>query len=61
MMSIWLVGGLQLIAIGLVGEYIGKVYQETKQRPRYIVDMDLLNGPMIAARERETFSEEGIS
>ncbi|MCL6616411.1 MAG: glycosyltransferase family 2 protein [Anoxybacillus ayderensis] len=61
MMSIWLVGGLQLIAIGLVGEYIGKVYQETKQRPRYIVDVDLLNGPMIAARERETFSEEGIS
>ncbi|MED0686049.1 glycosyltransferase family 2 protein [Anoxybacillus ayderensis] len=61
MMSIWLVGGLQLIAIGLVGEYIGKVYQETKQRPRYIVDVDLLNGPIIASRERETFSEEGIS
>lgn len=41
--SIWLIGGLQLMAIGLVGEYIGKVYKETKRRPRYIVDVDLLN------------------
>ncbi|AST07823.1 glycosyltransferase [Anoxybacillus flavithermus] len=57
-MSIWLVGGLQLMAIGLVGEYIGKVYKETKQRPRYIVDVDLLNGPMIARHEREKLAEE---
>ncbi|WP_071393718.1 glycosyltransferase family 2 protein [Bacillus tuaregi] len=41
--SIWLIGGLQLMAIGLIGEYIGKVYQETKRRPKYIIDMDLLN------------------
>jgi polyisoprenyl-phosphate glycosyltransferase len=41
--SIWLIGGLQLMAIGLIGEYIGKVYQETKQRPKYIIDIDLLN------------------
>ncbi|CUA79127.1 glycosyltransferase family 2 protein [Anoxybacillus suryakundensis] len=62
MMSIWLVGGLQLIAIGLVGEYVGKVYKETKQRPRYIVDVDLLNWPMIARQaEQEQVSEEGIS
>ncbi|MCX8001998.1 MAG: glycosyltransferase family 2 protein [Anoxybacillus mongoliensis] len=60
-MSIWLVGGLQLIAIGLVGEYVGKVYKETKQRPRYIVDVDLLNGPIIARHEREKLTEEGIS
>ncbi|WP_339174387.1 glycosyltransferase family 2 protein [Anoxybacillus sp. FSL W8-1294] len=57
-MSIWLVGGLQLMAIGLVGEYIGKAYQEVKQRPRYIVDVDLLNGPMIARHEREKLAEE---
>ena len=39
--SIWLIGGLQLMAIGLIGEYIGKVYQESKRRPKYIVDIDL--------------------
>ena len=35
---IWLMGGLQLLALGIVGEYIGKIYMETKHRPRYIID-----------------------
>lgn len=35
--SIWAIGGLQLLAIGVVGEYIGKIYLETKERPRYII------------------------
>jgi len=43
--SIWLLGGLQLIAFGLIGEYIGKIYKETKRRPRYIIDLDLFNLP----------------
>jgi len=34
-LSIWALGGLQLVAIGIVGEYIGKTYIETKARPRY--------------------------
>lgn len=38
MVSIWALGGLQLFAIGVIGEYIGKVYMETKQRPRFIID-----------------------
>jgi glycosyltransferase involved in cell wall biosynthesis len=36
--SIWALGGLQLLAIGIIGEYIGKVYLETKKRPKYIVE-----------------------
>jgi glycosyltransferase involved in cell wall biosynthesis len=44
--SIWLIGGLQLIAIGLIGEYIGKIYKETKRRPKYIIDIDLFNLPI---------------
>ena len=36
--SIWAIGGLQLLAIGVIGEYIGKIYMETKRRPRFIVD-----------------------
>lgn len=39
--SIWLLGGLQLFAIGIIGEYIGKTYLETKQRPRYIIEKTL--------------------
>jgi len=38
MVSIWMIGGLQLISIGFVGEYIGKIYEETKKRPRFIVE-----------------------
>lgn len=36
--SIWAIGGLQLLAIGIIGEYIGKIYLESKQRPRFIVE-----------------------
>ena len=37
MVSVWAIGGLQLLAIGVIGVYIGKTYLETKRRPRYIV------------------------
>lgn len=36
--SIWAIGGLQLLAIGVIGEYIGKIYLETKARPKYIIE-----------------------
>lgn len=39
--SIWAIGGLQILAIGVVGEYIGKIYMETKNRPRFIVEEQL--------------------
>ena len=41
--SIWGIGGLQLLAIGIIGEYIGKIYLEVKGRPRYIIEKVVLN------------------
>lgn len=35
--SIWALGGIQLLSIGVIGEYIGKIYLETKHRPKFIV------------------------
>lgn len=35
--SIWALGGLQLLSIGIIGEYLGKIYLETKARPRFII------------------------
>jgi glycosyltransferase involved in cell wall biosynthesis len=39
--SIWFIGGLQMISIGIIGEYVGKMYSETKARPRYIISENL--------------------
>ena len=39
--SIWAIGGLQLMAIGVIGEYIGKIYLETKSRPKFIIEENL--------------------
>ncbi|MCR5653901.1 MAG: glycosyltransferase family 2 protein [Ruminococcus sp.] len=36
--SLWAIGGLQLLMIGIVGEYIGKIYLETKRRPKFIIE-----------------------
>lgn len=40
-MSIWLLGGIQLISLSIVGEYIGKIYFEVKGRPRFIIEEDV--------------------
>ena len=41
--SIWMLGGIQLLCFGIIGEYIGKIYIETKQRPKFIIDKFLNN------------------
>ncbi|MBM7691205.1 glycosyltransferase involved in cell wall biosynthesis [Peribacillus deserti] len=51
--SIWLLGGLQLIAMGLIGEYIGKIYKESKGRPKYIIDFN----PFLPITGRQTNSQ----
>ena len=38
MCSIWMIGGIQLLSLGVIGEYIGKIYAEAKRRPRYIIE-----------------------
>lgn len=39
--SIWFVSGIQMLSLGIIGEYIGKSYNEVKKRPRYIISEDL--------------------
>ena len=39
--SIWAIGGLQILSIGIIGEYIGKIYLETKGRPKFIIEKEL--------------------
>lgn len=45
--SIWMLGGIQLLCLGIIGEYIGKIYIETKQRPKFIIDKFLGNKEII--------------
>ena len=39
--SIWMLAGVQMLSLGIIGEYVGKMYNETKARPRYIISRNL--------------------
>jgi hypothetical protein len=38
LISLWFIGGAILTAIGVIGEYVGKIYKEVKRRPRYFIE-----------------------
>ena len=41
LVSLWFIGGAILLAVGTIGEYIGKIYSEVKRRPRYIIEKEV--------------------
>lgn len=41
MISLWLIGGLIMVSLGIVGEYVGKIYMESKHRPRYRIEIKM--------------------
>lgn len=41
LISVWFIGGAVLTAIGIIGEYIGKIYKEVKRRPRYFIEKEV--------------------
>ncbi|MDR1952810.1 MAG: glycosyltransferase family 2 protein [Elusimicrobiota bacterium] len=51
LLSIWFLGGVELIAIGIVGEYLGKIYLETKNRPRFLIEESTLDTPHIISQK----------
>ena len=42
MLSVWFIGGCIMLGLGIIGEYLGKVYIEVKERPRFIIEQTLL-------------------
>lgn len=41
MCSLWLIGGLLMLSMGIIGEYVGKIYLEAKHRPRYVIETEI--------------------
>jgi polyisoprenyl-phosphate glycosyltransferase len=58
--SIWCIGGIQLIAIGLIGEYIGKIYKESKKRPKFAIDLDAFRSPLSAERADDEYIQRTV-
>lgn len=52
-LSLWVLGSLQLIALGTVGEYIGKIFIEVKNRPKYAIEIDLFTKSMVERLDRK--------
>lgn len=41
LVSVWFIGGAILTAVGVIGEYVGKIYKEVKRRPRYLIEKEV--------------------
>ena len=55
MMSLWFLGGIQLLGLSIIGEYIGKIFAEVKHRPRYIIETDDYSAsqqPVLVAKQQ---------
>jgi glycosyltransferase involved in cell wall biosynthesis len=59
-LSVWFIGGMQLLALGLIGEYIGKIYREVKHRPLYIIEKSI-GTPNGSAHSTSRFTEHSPS
>lgn len=44
--SLWLLGGIQLITLSIIGTYVGKVFNDVKKRPRFIIEDDTYSDRM---------------
>ncbi|MFC7373249.1 glycosyltransferase family 2 protein [Fictibacillus iocasae] len=51
MASIWFIGGVQLLSLGLIGEYIGKIFKEVKRRPKFLIEDNLLEPQTLKRHE----------